>query len=92
MTFEEKLNEYIALLECTAKELSDASGLSPSVISRYRAGTRAPEPNSDSLHSLASGIVRLSDEKGLPGLTEDMVADTLTATLTEQVFPYERFQ
>lgn len=92
MTFEEKLNEYIALLECTAKELSDASGLSPSVISRYRAGNRAPEPNSDSLHSLAAGIVRLSDEKGIPGLTEDMVADTLTATLTEQVFPYERFQ
>ena len=38
MTFDEQLNAYIALLGCTAKELSDASGLSPSVISRYRTG------------------------------------------------------
>ena len=92
MTFDEQLNAYIALLGCTAKELSDASGLSPSVISRYRAGSRAPEPDSDSLRSLVGGIVRLAEDKGFSELTEAAVAQTLAATLSGPDFPYESLQ
>ena len=40
MTFSEKMNEYIELIGCSAKELSDASLISPAVISRYRNGER----------------------------------------------------
>lgn len=92
MTFDEQLNAYIALLGCTAKELSDASGLSPSVISRYRAGSRAPEQDSDSLRSLVGGIVRLAEDKGFSELTEAAVAQTLAATLSGPDFPYESLQ
>ena len=35
MTFKDKLSEYIEILDCTAKDLSDNSGLSPATISRY---------------------------------------------------------
>ena len=92
MTFGEQLNEYIAQLGCTAKELSEASGLSASVISRYRAGSRTPEAESDSLQCLVGGIARLAAEKGVLGLTEETVSEALSAALTEQAFPYERLQ
>jgi len=60
MTFSELLNEYIERLGCTAKELSDSSGLSAAVISRYRTGDRAPAPGSEQVASLARGICALS--------------------------------
>ena len=44
MTFSEQLNEYLSVLNCSAKELSQISGLSNSVISRYRSGERVPRP------------------------------------------------
>ena len=92
MTFDEQLNEYIALLGCTAKELSDASGLSPSVISRYRTGSRTPEADSGRLQSLIEGIVRPAAEKGIPELGEASVAQALATTLSGPDFPYERLQ
>ena len=92
MTFGEQLNEYIAHLGCTAKELSEASGLSASVISRYRTGSRTPEAGTDTLQSLIDGIVRLAAEKGIAELGETSVAQALSAALTEPDFPYERLQ
>ncbi|MGN0968393.1 MAG: helix-turn-helix domain-containing protein [Oscillospiraceae bacterium] len=89
MTFGEQLNEYIARLGCTAKELSEASGLSASVISRYRTGSRTPEAGTDTLQSLAGGIARLAEEKGIGELTEASVARALSAALAEAAFPYE---
>ena len=44
MTFQELLNDYLTQLDCTARELSAASGISAPVISRYRRGTQSPEP------------------------------------------------
>lgn len=49
MKFNEKLNEYINNLPCTAKELCELSGLSAATLSRYRSGERIPEMNSDAL-------------------------------------------
>ena len=91
MTFSEKLNEYIILLDCTSKELADASGLSASVLSRYRSGSRTPEAGSDTLQLLAAGISRLGSEKGRPELTETAVLQALTAC-ARPVFPYEQLQ
>ena len=42
MTFSELLNQYMETLSCTAKELSDASGVSQATISRYRHGEIKP--------------------------------------------------
>ncbi|MGN1001757.1 MAG: helix-turn-helix domain-containing protein, partial [Oscillospiraceae bacterium] len=92
MTFGEQLNAYIAQLGCTAKELAAASGLSESVISRYRSGSRTPEAGTDALQSLAGGIGHLAEEKGLPELSEAAVARALSATLAEPAFPYENLR
>ncbi|MGN0107628.1 MAG: hypothetical protein ACI4A5_08030, partial [Hominilimicola sp.] len=63
MKFCEKLNEYIEILNCTAKDLSRVSELSEATISRYRAGGRVPEKDSEPLEQLCEAIVLLS-EKG----------------------------
>lgn len=63
MTFSEQLNEYLSVLNCSAKELSQISGLSNSVISRYRSGERVPRPESEKLNQLCEGIYLLSKEK-----------------------------
>lgn len=62
MNFSETLKEYMEMLHCTAKELSDASGLSPATVSRYRSGERVPESNSDAFDRLCSAIVLLSEK------------------------------
>ena len=54
MNFRELLNRYMQQLDCTAKELSERSGISASVISRYRSCEREPQPDSDTLVILAS--------------------------------------
>ena len=63
MNFNEKLNEYINELDCTAKELSKVSGLSPATISRYRNGERMPEIDSEAFGQLCDGIAILFRKK-----------------------------
>ena len=60
MNFSEKLKDYMEMLQCTAKDLSDASQLSPATVSRYRSDERVPEPNSDAFDRLCNAIVLLS--------------------------------
>ena len=43
MGFADVLKLYLDKTKCTAKELSAASGISASALSRYRSGTRIPE-------------------------------------------------
>lgn len=69
MTFQELLNDYLTQLECTAKELSSASGISASVISRYRTGSYSPDLDSGQWQKLAAGIAALAAERGLVELT-----------------------
>lgn len=76
MTFQEKLAEYIEQLDCTAKMLSERSGLSAATISRYRSGDRVPEADSDNLANLVTGIVRIAGEKGLSEFTIQTVTDS----------------
>lgn len=64
MIFKEKINEYIENLGCSAKELGDASGLSSATLSRYRAGERVPEMNSDALWQICDALAQLSEKKG----------------------------
>lgn len=55
MKFCDKLNEYIGALACTAKELSEQSGISAATISRYRSGERVPETGKRSLFAFGQG-------------------------------------
>ena len=80
MTFSEKLNEYIILLDCTSKELADASGLSASVLSRYRSGSHSPD--AAQCGKLAAGIAALVAERGLEEITRESVETAFRDALT----------
>ena len=60
MNFSEQLNKYMSQIDCSAKELSNISGLSPTVISRYRNGERTPSIRSTQLNSLVDGLYELA--------------------------------
>lgn len=75
MEFNERLNDYIEIINCTAKDLCKVSGLSPSTISRYRSGERVPEINSDALERICEAIVILAENKQ-PNITKKSVIDS----------------
>ncbi|MGN0455065.1 MAG: helix-turn-helix domain-containing protein [Ruminococcus sp.] len=78
MKFNKKLNEYIEILDCTAKELSQCSGISTATISRYRSGERVPEANSEQFNKICTAVALLSEKKLTDGeyLTETAVAES----------------
>ena len=76
MTFEKRLNEYMHLCGCTAKELAAVSGVSQSTISRYKRGERIPTPEHQNVHLLAAGIAALGSGAE-PPLAEKEVYDSL---------------
>ena len=86
MTFQELINDYLARLPCTARELSAASGISTPVISRYRRGTQSPEPDGELCRKLAAGIAAIAKERGRAEITlsavEAAFRDALTARET----------
>ena len=73
MKLSEKLNEYIEILNCTAKDISGVSGLSEATISRYRAGGRVPEIGSEPFEQLCEAIALLAEKKQHRDITKDSV-------------------
>ncbi len=73
MEFKDQLNIYISVLDCKAKTLSEASGLSATVISRYRTGERLPAVRSPQLNQLCHGIALLAEQRSLPDLSEENI-------------------
>ena len=65
MTFAEQLNEYIKQIGCSSKELVIVSGLTSSVISRYRKGERSPSIKSKQLDQLTEGLYKLFNDKNI---------------------------
>ena len=82
MSFQECLNQYLATLGCTARELSDASSVSAAVISRYRSGERTPGADSAQLSAIAKGIVSLSAQKNSVIMSEEEVYLSLVQSIT----------
>lgn len=62
MTFGEQINEYISILNCTAKEVASASNITQATLSRYCNGIRIPSANSVELDHLAKGISTLANQ------------------------------
>ena len=92
MTFSEQLNAYISELNCTAKELTDVSGLSASVLSRYRTESRVPTTDSEQFMQLVQGIATIANERGYSEFTVEKIQKTLEDCLQDATFPYELFQ
>lgn len=92
MDFKDKLIEYIELLDCTAKDLCDSSGLSAATISRYRSGERIPEADSENLKNLIVGIVQISESKKIPGVTVQSVSDAFSPFVKNSTIDIKKFQ
>ena len=82
MSFKDCLNQYLERLGCTARELSDASNVSPAVLSRYRSGERVPGSESAQLSALAKGVAVLSGQKGPSLFSEEEVYLTMLQSIT----------
>ena len=60
MRFYEQLNQYMKVVNCTAKELCIVSGISAAALSRYRSGERVPDVHSETFEQLCSALETLA--------------------------------
>ena len=89
MTFCEQLNKYIKQIGCSSKELVNVSGLSTSVISRYRRGDRRPNIRGKQLEQLVDGLYKLSNSKK-SNITRDEIYNELSSTLNDVSIEFEQ--
>ena len=86
MEFADVLKLYLYKTKCTAKELSAASGISASALSRYRSGKRIPEQ--EQLEKLICGFVRLAGGNA-PELDEATIRDAFSAYSKKPKLDYQ---
>ena len=91
MNFKEVLNEYLKELNCSSKKLSNESGLSESVISRYRSGERTPLKNSEQLNKLTNALFNIAKDSGKNKYTFDKIVSDFNSVLTSDDFDYTTF-
>ena len=91
MKFNEVLNRYLEELDCTARKLSIESGLTGSVISRYRSGERTPIKNSEQYEKLTTALFNIAKEKGKSKFTLDKIVNDFNSTFQNDNFDYTNF-
>ena len=91
MKFKEVLNKYLKELDCSSKKLSDESGLSESVICRYRSGERTPAEKSEQINKLTTALFNIAKEKGKNKYTLDKIVNDFNSTLPSDDFDYATF-
>ena len=91
MKFKEVLNKYLKELDCSSKKLSNESGLSESVISRYRSGERTPLKNSEQLNKLTNALFNIAKDNGKNKYTFDKIESDFNSVLTSDDFDYTTF-
>lgn len=91
MNFKEVLNEYLKELNCPSKKLSNESGLSESVISRYRSGERTPVKNSEQLNKLTKALFNIAKDNDKNKYTFDKIASDFNIALPSDDFDYTTF-
>lgn len=91
MNFKEVLNEYLKELNCSSKKLSNESGLSESVISRYRSGERTPLKNSEQLNKLTKALFNIAKDNDKNKYTLDKIESDFNSTLASDNFDYTTF-
>ncbi len=91
MNFKEVLNKYLKELDCSSKKLSNESGLSESVISRYRSGERTPVKNSEQLNKLTKALFIIAKDSDKNNYTFDKIVSDFNSVLTSNNFDYTTF-
>lgn len=88
MNFKEVLNKYLKELNCSQKMLSESSGLSETVISRYKSGERTPVKNSEQLTKLTTAIFNISKTMSKKQYTLDKIENDFNKVLQNDNFNY----
>ena len=88
MNFKEVLNKYLKELNCSQKILSESSGLSETVISRYKSGERTPVKNSEQLTKLTTAIFNISKTMSKKQYTLDKIENDFNKVLQNDNFDY----
>lgn len=83
MSFASTLNDYCTATGRANREIAEECGIAPSVLSRYRSGSRVPEPSSPTIRDLAAGIAMLSRKAGDTAPGEKEILRALESSLTE---------
>ena len=91
MNFKEVLNKYLKELNCSSKKLSNESGLSESVISRYRSGERTPVKNSEQLNKLTKALFNIAKDSNKNKYTFDKIVSDFNIALPSDDFDYTTF-
>lgn len=91
VNFKEVLNKYLKELDCSSKKLSNESGLSESVISRYRSGERTPVKNSEQLNKLTKALFNIAKDNGKNKYTLDKIVSDFNIALPSDDFDYTTF-
>lgn len=91
MNFKKVLNEYLKELNCSSKKLSNESGLSESVISRYKSGERTPVKNSEQLNKLTKALFNIAKDSGKNKYTLDKIVSDFNSALPSDDFDYTTF-
>ena len=90
MNFSEKLNQYIELLDCSAKDICDISGLSPTIVSRYINGKRTPRIQSEYFDKIVDSIYKLSIAKNIK-ISKDDIYKSFEKSLVSTDINYDDF-
>ncbi len=91
MNFKDTLNAYMNNLNCSAKKLSEMSGLSESVISRYRSGERTPLKDSKQIDKLINALFNIAKNNNDNTYTLEKIKNDFNSTLLNDDFDYESF-
>ena len=91
MNFNEVLNNYIEEFDCSSKDLVEASGMSATVISRYRNGERIPSLNSNQLEQLSEGLYKIALNKQI-SISKETILANLSKTLKEKNIDFEQLR
>lgn len=89
MTFKDTFNKLLKELNCTSRKLSINSGISESVISRYRSGERTPKKDSIQINKLIDTLYNISLEQELKYTKEDIKNILLSTLQEDNSFDYE---
>lgn len=89
MTFAEQLNNYIKNLKCSSSDLVATSGLSSTVISRYRNGERTPNIKGKQIEHLANGLYQIGISRKIE-ISKEEIYNGLVLTLSDIVIDFEQ--
>ena len=92
MSFNEQLEEYIKIIGCSATELSNITGVSASIISRFRKGVYTPKYESEIFNKLVTGIYILVRKYKIEGITKESINESLGRHLKKDDIDFETFK